>query len=46
MRVLVVEDDRELAGILAQGFGEHHIETVVAGTVARGRERAALGRTM
>jgi DNA-binding response OmpR family regulator len=43
MRVLVVEDDRELAGILAQGFGEHHIETVVAETVARGRERAALG---
>jgi two-component system copper resistance phosphate regulon response regulator CusR len=43
VRVLVVEDDCDLAGILAQGFGEHHIETVVAGTVAHARERAALG---
>jgi DNA-binding response OmpR family regulator len=43
VRVLIVEDDPELAGILAQGFGERRIETVVAGTAAHGRERAALG---
>jgi len=43
VRVLLVEDDRELANILAQGFGEHHIKVVVAGTVAHGRARAALG---
>lgn len=43
MRLLIVEDDRELAQILAQGFDEHHIEVVVADTVKRARERAALG---
>ena len=43
MRILIVEDDRELAKILAQGFGEHHIDVVVADTVARGLERTALG---
>jgi two-component system copper resistance phosphate regulon response regulator CusR len=43
VRLLIVEDDRELAQILAQGFREHHVEVVVADTVARGRERAALG---
>ena len=43
MRVLIVEDDPELATIVAQGFGERHIDVVTAGTVARGRERAALG---
>ena len=43
MRLLIVEDDRELAQILAQGFGEHHIDAVVAETMALGRERAALG---
>jgi two-component system copper resistance phosphate regulon response regulator CusR len=43
LRVLIVEDDRELAEILAQGFGEHHIDVVAADTVARGMERAALG---
>jgi len=43
VRLLIVEDDRELAEILAQGFGEHHIDVVVADTVARGAERAALG---
>ncbi len=43
MRLLIVEDDRELAQILAQGFGEHHIEVVVADSMAQGRERAALG---
>jgi DNA-binding response OmpR family regulator len=43
VRLLIVEDDRELAEILAQGFREHHIDVAVADTVARGRERAALG---
>lgn len=43
MRVLIVEDDRELAAILAEGFGEHRVETVVAGDVVTARERAALG---
>ena len=43
MRLLIVEDDRELAQILAQGFDEHHIDVVVADTIARARERAALG---
>jgi two-component system copper resistance phosphate regulon response regulator CusR len=43
MRILIVEDDPELANILAQGFGDHHINAVVAGTVANGRSRAALG---
>jgi DNA-binding response OmpR family regulator len=43
LRILIVEDDRELAQILAQGFDEHHIDVVVADTIAQGRERAALG---
>ena len=43
MRVLVVEDDPELAAILADGFGEQRIDVVVANDVSSGRERAALG---
>jgi two-component system copper resistance phosphate regulon response regulator CusR len=43
MRVLVVEDDPELAAILADGFGEQRIEVVVASDMGGGRERAALG---
>jgi two-component system copper resistance phosphate regulon response regulator CusR len=43
MRLLLVEDDRELAEILTQGLGEHHVEVVAADTIAGGRERAALG---
>jgi DNA-binding response OmpR family regulator len=43
MRVLVVEDDPELATILEDGFGEQRIEVVVASDVGTGRERAALG---
>jgi DNA-binding response OmpR family regulator len=43
MRVLVVEDDPELASILEDGFGEQRIEVVVANDVGTGRERAALG---
>jgi two-component system copper resistance phosphate regulon response regulator CusR len=41
--VLVVEDDPELAAILADGFGEQRIDVVVANDVSSGRERAALG---
>jgi len=43
MRVLIVEDDPELARILRDGFSEQHIETVMASTVAEGSERALLG---
>ena len=43
MRVLVVEDDPELAAILADGFGEQRIDVVVATDMSSGRERAALG---
>jgi len=38
-----VEDDPELAAILADGFGEQRIDVVVANDVSSGRERAALG---
>jgi DNA-binding response OmpR family regulator len=43
MRVLLVEDDPELAGVLASGFAEHGVEVVRASTFATGRERAMLG---
>lgn len=43
MRLLIVEDDPELAGILAQGFGEHRLEAVVARTCGHALERVALG---
>src|SRR5262245_53505226 len=43
MRLLVIEDDPELAAVLRQGFAEHHIETVVASYFAHGSERAWLG---
>ena len=43
MRVLIVEDDPELAGILRDGLAEHHIDATVAPTFDDGRERAALG---
>jgi len=39
MRVLIVEDDRELAGLLREGFREHRIDPVLAGTFAEGFER-------
>ena len=44
MRILLVEDDRELAKILTDGFREHHIEVVAAGDFAEGLRRAALGQ--
>ena len=43
MRVLVVEDDAELARTLRDGLGEHHITAVPAGTYGEGIERAAHG---
>ncbi|HEY5490644.1 MAG TPA: response regulator transcription factor [Gemmatimonadaceae bacterium] len=43
MRLLIVEDDPELAEVLTQGFGEHDMETVHAGTVTTARSHALLG---
>jgi two-component system copper resistance phosphate regulon response regulator CusR len=43
MRVLLVEDDADLAGVVAAGLREHRIETVLAGDVREGRERALWG---
>jgi two-component system copper resistance phosphate regulon response regulator CusR len=43
MRLLIVEDDAGLAGILREGLAEHHIEATLASTVDEGRERAVLG---
>jgi two-component system copper resistance phosphate regulon response regulator CusR len=44
MRILLVEDDRELTEILTSGFREHHMEVVAAGDFAEGLRRAALGQ--
>lgn len=43
MRLLIVEDDPELASILADGLADHHYEVVVAADVPAARERAVLG---
>jgi len=43
VRLLIVEDDPELASILADGLADHHYEVVVAADVAAARERAVLG---
>jgi len=43
MRVLVVEDDAELARILKAGLEEHHIATALAGTYEAGLEQAGHG---
>ena len=43
MRLLLVEDDQELAQILTAGFREQHVEVVVAHTFADGLRRAQLG---
>jgi two-component system copper resistance phosphate regulon response regulator CusR len=43
MRILIVEDDAALAGILRDGLAEHHVHATLAGTFEEGRERAALG---
>jgi len=44
MRLLIVEDDPELATVLTRGFGEHAIETSHASTVADAREMALTSR--
>ncbi|HET9439095.1 MAG TPA: response regulator transcription factor [Longimicrobiales bacterium] len=44
MRILLVEDDRELTNILTSGFREHHIEVIAAPDFAEGQQRAALGQ--
>ena len=43
MRLLIVEDDPELAAVLKEGFGEQRIEASVAADFAQGKERALLG---
>ncbi len=43
MRVLIVEDDPELATVIAGGLRDQHIETTSARTFVEGRERALLG---
>lgn len=44
MRLLIVEDDPELADVLTRGFGEHDIETSHAATLAAARSLALLGQ--
>jgi two-component system copper resistance phosphate regulon response regulator CusR len=43
MRVLIVEDDAGLAGVLREGLAEHRMDATVAATFGEGRERAMLG---
>ena len=43
MRVLIVEDDRELAGLLRDGFAEAQIDATLATTFAEGSEGAQSG---
>jgi DNA-binding response OmpR family regulator len=43
MRVLIVEDDAALAGILCEGLAEQRMEAAVAATFTTARERAVLG---
>jgi two-component system copper resistance phosphate regulon response regulator CusR len=43
VRVLIVEDDPELAGLLRDGLREHRIDPTLAMNFADGRERAAAG---
>ena len=43
MRVLVVEDDRELGAVLAGGLAEEGFQVVVEGTFDAARSRLALG---
>lgn len=44
MRILLVEDDKDLAAVLTAGFREQHIEVVAAETFHEGSRRAALGQ--
>src|SRR5258706_16438496 len=43
MRVLIVEDDPELAGWLRDGLREHRIDPTLAAGFAEGREQALIG---
>jgi two-component system copper resistance phosphate regulon response regulator CusR len=43
MRVLIVEDDAELATLLCDGLARAHIDTVVAASFDEARERALFG---
>jgi len=43
VRVLIVEDDPELAGLLRDGLREHRIDPTLASSFADGRTRAAAG---
>ncbi len=43
VRVLIVEDDPELAGLLRDGLREHRIDPTLAMTFAEGRAQAAAG---
>src|SRR5215510_7626135 len=43
MRVLLVEDDPELAAIIESGLGEQGFQVAREGTFADGRTRAVLG---
>src|SRR5437870_4424960 len=42
VRVLIVEDDPELAGLLRDGLRAQRIDPTLAATVGEGRDRAAL----
>lgn len=44
MRILIVEDDQELAAILTEGFRESHVDVNTAATFADGWQRAVLGQ--
>jgi two-component system, OmpR family, copper resistance phosphate regulon response regulator CusR len=43
VRVLIVEDDTELAGLLRDGLREHRIDPTIATTFADGKARAQAG---
>jgi two-component system copper resistance phosphate regulon response regulator CusR len=43
VRVLIVEDDPELAGLLREGLREHRIDPTVTTGFAEGREQALVG---
>jgi DNA-binding response OmpR family regulator len=44
VRVLLVEDDSELASVIEAGFRDHHIEVVSAGTFQEASRRASLSQ--
>ena len=43
MRVLIVEDDPELAALLRDGLREHRIDPTVATSFVEGRDQALVG---